>query len=241
MRKKSEFPVVRVTMKYLLNHINIIVGSGCAGGRSSLLRGVLSGCSCFTAAVVRTTPVIFHLLVQLLLSLARTGIGSAVGSISLLGTVVASTTSTSAAAVGRALVGALSGDVTVDVVWGGLGNIAAMSTAATATAASAIGVVLGAHAAVIAGAFDAVHETRSRAMCGVEGVAVAAAGDERKTDGLALGVGSVILLNGGVCILQAGVCDVSNSLGASSAVIRDSKFRNRSNSTEEILFSEDAC
>ena len=238
MRKTSEFPVVRVTLKYLLNHIDIVVGNGCAGGRSSLLRGVLSGCSRFTA-VVCTTPVIFHLLVQLLLSLARTGIGSAVGSISLLGTVVASTTSTSATAVGRALMGALSGDVTVDVVWSGLGNIAAVSTAATA--ASAIGVVLGAHAAVIAGAFEAVHKTRSRAMCGVEGVAVTAAGDERKTDGLAFGVGSVILLNGGVCILQAGVCDVSNSLGASSAVIRDSKFRNRSNSTEEILFSEEAC
>lgn len=134
----------------------------------------------------------------------------------------------------------MSGDVTIDVVWGGLGDVAAMSTAATTTAASAIGVVLGAHAAVITGALDAVHKTGSRSLCGVERVTFTAAGDERKTDGLALGVGSVILLNGGVRILQAGVCDVSNSLGASSAVVRDSKFRNRSNSAEEILLSEEA-
>lgn len=222
----------------LLNHIDIIVGSGCARGRSSLLRGVLSGCSSFTTAVVGTTPVIFHLLVQLLLSLARTGIGSAVGSFSLLGTVVAATTtSASAAAVGRALAGALPGNVTVDVVWGGLSDVAAMST--TATAASVA--VLGAHATVVAGALYAVQKAGPRALCGLEGVTFTAAGDERKTNGLALSVGSVVLLNGEVCILQAGICDESNSLGASSAVVRDSKFRDGSNSAEEILFSEGVC
>jgi hypothetical protein len=207
-----------VIAKYLLNHIDIIVGSRCAGGRSSLLRSVLSGCSRFSAGV-RTTPVILHLLIQLLLSLARTGVGSAVRSISLLGTVVASTTtSASAATVRGALVGALPGNVTIDIVGSGLGDVAAMSTATT-TAASAICAVLGAHATVVAGAFDAVNKAGSRALCGVEGVTFTAAGDERKTDGLAFGVGSVILLNGGVCILEAGVCDVSNSLGASSAVV----------------------
>jgi hypothetical protein len=238
MLKTSEFPVVRVTEEYLLDHIDIIIGSGRALGGSSLLGDILSRCSRFTT-VVRTTPVIFHLLVQLLLCLARTGIGSAVGPISLLRAVVTSTPAT-AAAVRGALVGALSGNITVDVVWSGLGDVAAMRTA-TATTASAICVVLGAHAAVVTGALNAVQEAGSRALCRVEGVTVTAAADERKTDGLALGVGSVILLNGGVCILQAGVCNKSNSLRASSAVVRDSKFRNRSNSSEEILFSEEAC
>jgi hypothetical protein len=164
MLKTSDFPVVRVAEKYLLNHIDIIIGSGCAGGRSSLLGDILSGRSRFTT-VVRTTPVIFHLLVQLLLGLARTGIGSAVGSISLLRAVVASTPAT-AAAVRGALVGALSGHITVDVVWGGLGDVAAMRTA-TATTASAICVVLGAHAAVVTGALNAVQEAGPMALCRV--------------------------------------------------------------------------
>jgi hypothetical protein len=222
-----------VTKENLFDHVNVIVSSRCAGSRSGLQRGVLGGRGRFVGTSVCTTPVIFHLLVQLLLCLARAGIRTALSRRAVVATTT--TTSASAATVGGA-VGALSGDVAVDVLGCGSGDVAAVSAAATTASAAVIG--SGAQATGIAGTLDAVHEAGSGVLGGVEGVAFAAAGNEGETNGLALGVGSVIFLDRSVCILQAGICDVSDSLGASSAVIRKSEFRNRSNPAEEILLKK---
>jgi hypothetical protein len=97
---------------------------------------------------------------------------------------------------------------------------------AAAAAATTICVIVGsgAQTAGVAGALDAIHQAGSGVVGGVEGVAFAAAGDEREADGLALGVGAIVFLDRGVCVLETGVCDVSNSFGAARTVVRKSEL-----------------
>jgi hypothetical protein len=160
-------------------------------------------------------------LVQFLLCLAGTGVGTATTILGIAGLVVASSTAAFAALVGRPL----SRDVSVNAIGGGSGDIAAASTTrSTATAARSVSFVVTGRtqaASIACGALHAVEKRTASTITATVAATITAstAGDERQTDGLALGVGAVVLLNRGVCVLQMGVCDVSDSLGASSAVV----------------------
>lgn len=215
--------------QFLLDHIDIIVSSSRrAGGRSSLLGSVSSRCG-FVVVSTCTTPVIFHLLIQFLLGLAGTGVGATVG---WLG---AATTSACIAA--RRACGTLTWNVTVDVIRGGLGDITAVTTTAAATT---VCVVVGsrAQAAGVTRALNAIHQAGSRVVGGVERIAFTTAWNERKADGLALGIGAIVLLDRCVCVFETGVCDVSNSLRATGAVIGKSEVGDGSNSAEKILLRQ---
>jgi hypothetical protein len=160
-------------------------------------------------------------LVQFFLGLARTGVRATVSSISGLRarfTSVASASSVPARRRTSRALRALTRDISVNVFGGGLGDIAAV-TAATTTAATTLVVGSGAQAAAITGTLDTFKEAGLWLLHAVEWVTLPAAGDEGKTNWLALGIGTVKLLDRGVCILQAGICDVSDTLGASGAVV----------------------
>jgi hypothetical protein len=177
-------------------------------------------------------------LVQFLLGLARAGIRTTLG---WRGAVVAAATSASGIAAGRAC-GALAWNVTVDVFRSGFGDVATMSTAAAAATATVCVVVRsGAQAAGVAGPLDAIHQAGSGEVGGVEGIAFTAARDERKADGLALGVGAIVFLNRCVCVFETSVCDVSNSFGAARAVVGKSEIGDGSNAAKKVLLGRETC
>lgn len=170
---------------------------------------------------VLVAPVIFHLLIQLLLCLSGTGVRATTCILRIARTAVASTSTPATVAVSCV---ALTRDVAVDVIGGGLGHIAAAATAASSTPASVptFGFTLGAH-----WAFHAVEEGTTSAL--------AATWHKGEANGLALCVSTVKLADGLMCISQSLVCDEGNALGASSAVINEGKFLDGANSAEEVL------
>ena len=222
----------------LLDHVDIIIGSSRRSGRSRCIRwsrgslrlrgsGVgllLSGFSCGGLS----TPVVLHLLVQLLLCLAGTTICRATASSLVASTVVtaipASATTSSATTTRRAL--ARSRDVAVDPLGSRFGDVTATPTAAAVRAlfttwAQATRVALGALYAV--------------EKCVAVGGPFTATRDKGETNGLALRVGAVEFADGLMSIRQAFICDVGDALRASSAVIDEGKGGNGADASEEVL------
>lgn len=113
-----------------------------------------------------------------------------------------------------------------------------MATATTATAAATLGVVgLGAETASGTRTLDAIHQAGSRVVGGIKGIAFTAPGNERQANGLTLGIGSIVLLDRCVCVLETGICDMSNSLRTTGAVVGESEFRNGSDTAEKVLLN----
>jgi hypothetical protein len=194
------------------------------------LRGIgvgllLSGLSCGGLS----TPVVLHLLVQLLLCLAGTTICRATASSLVASAVVtaipASATTSSTTTTRRAL--ARSRDIAVDSIGNGFGDVTATATAAGTVRAF---FTTGAQATRVAlGALYAVEE------CVAIGGSFTATRDKGETDGLALRVGAVEFANRLMSIGQAFICDVCNALGASGAVIDEGKGGNGADASEEVL------
>jgi hypothetical protein len=135
-------------------------------------------------------------LVQLFLGLARASVRATVRSIGGLRAgfpSVASASCIPARGASRAL-RVLAGDIAVNVFRGRLGDIAAV-TATTTTASATLVVGSGAQAAAITGTLHAVKEAGLRVLHTIEWVPLSAAGNEGKTNWLALGIGTVELLN----------------------------------------------
>lgn len=183
-------------------------------------RGVMDRLFASALGLVLATPVVLHLLVELFLCFAGTGIRATASILSVAGTVVAATST--AASIATCV--ALTRDVSVDMVGGRFAYVAAAAAASssTATSVSTFGLAFGAHRAL-----HAVEEGAASAL--------AAAGDEGEADWLALCVSAVKFTDRVVCVSQSLVCDEGNALGASSAIINEGKFLDRANSAEEVL------
>jgi hypothetical protein len=171
-------------------------------------------------------------LVQFLLCLAGTYIRATTTSSLVAASVVPAITpitaapATSTTTARRTL--ARSRDVAVDSIGSGFGGVTATATAAGAVRAFVAG---GTEAArVAARALYAVEESVA-----ILGVAFPAAGHEAEANGLSLGVGAVEFAEGLVSVAQAFVCDVGDTLGASSAVVDKGKGGNGTNAAEEVL------
>lgn len=132
----------------LFNHVDIVVTSRCRRG------GLSSGCrsrsrlfclfSCTRGST--TTPVILHLLVELLLCLLGTGVASTAG-FSVLASLSPATTTAAAADWGP-----LAGDVTINVFGSRLGYIAAAVVCTSTTATTTASAILSAFTPVSSGA-----------------------------------------------------------------------------------------
>jgi hypothetical protein len=206
-----------------LNHIDIVIlvnsRRSCSSRGIRDNRCILDGLFSSALVVILATPVVLHLLIKLLLCLAGTGVRATASVLVVARTGVASA---SAAATVPTCV-ALTGDVSVDVIGGGPADVAAAAAASSATASvSTFGLALGAS--------RALHTVEEGATS-----ALAAAGNKREANGLALCVGTVKFADGVVCISQSLVCDEGNALGASSAVINEGKFLNGADIAEKFL------
>lgn len=136
---------------------------------------------------------------------------------------------------------ALAGDVPVDVIGGGLGDVAtadaASTTSTTATTTRTFGAVacaFGAQAAGIAGSFDAVEEAASWSFGIVKGVVAvsSSSGDDCQTDGLAFCVGTVEFTDCGFGVAESVVGYVGDTFGASGAVVDEGKVGDGSDLNE---------
>lgn len=225
-------------MRPLLNHIHIVIPSSSRSSRRNLLRLILNSLLIrnSSTSIRRTTPVILHLLVELLLRLARPAISRLVP---VIATASSSSSISSVSACRRS--SALAGDVAIDVLRWWLGDVTAAanrsSTTAAAPALSAFG-TLRAQTARIPGPFDTVEKAASRSLHIVEGVAVllsssaSAAGDECEADGLALGVCAVEFADCGFGVAEAVVGYVGDAFGATGAVVDQGEVEDGADSSE---------
>lgn len=225
-------------MRPLLNHIHIVIPSSSRSSRRNLLRLILNSLliRSSSTSIRRTTPVILHLLVELLLRLARPAISRLVP---VIATASSSSSISSVSACRRS--SALAGDVAIDVLRWWLGDVTAAanrsSTTAAAPALSAFG-TLRAQTARIPGPFDTVEKAASRSLHIVEGVAVllsssaSAAGDECEADGLALGVCAVEFADCGFGVAEAVVGYVGDAFGATGAVVDQGEVEDGADSSE---------
>lgn len=225
-------------MRPLLNHIHIVIPSSSRSSRRNLLRLILNSLliRSSSTSIRRTTPVILHLLVELLLRLARPAISRLVP---VIATASSSSSISSVSACRRS--SALAGDVAIDVLRWWLGDVTAAanrsSTTAAAPALSAFG-TLRAQTARIPGPFDTVEKAASRSLHIVEGVAVllsssaSAAGDECEADGLALGVCAVEFADCGFGVAEAVVGYVGDAFGAAGAVVDQGEVEDGADSSE---------
>lgn len=248
MRKSEPNPSLAIFVTsphhHLLDHVDIIIGRSRRSGRN--------GCSCRSWCCLRlcdsgvglllsslscgglSTPVVVHLLIQLLLCLAGTTICRATASSLVASAVVpaipasataSSSSSSTTTTTRRAL--ARSGDIAVDSIGSGFGDITATATVAGTVRAL---FTTGTQATRVAlGALYAVEE------CVAIGGSFTATRDKRETDGLALGIGAVEFADRLMSIGQAFICDVGDALRASSAVIDEGKGGNGADPSEEVL------
>lgn len=226
-------------MRPLLNHIHIVIPSSSRSSRRNLLRLILNSLliRSSSTSIRRTTPVILHLLVELLLRLARPAISRLVP---VIATASSSSSPVSSVSACRRS-SALAGDVAIDVLRWWLGDVTAAanrsSTTAAAPALSAFG-TLRAQTARIPGPFDTVEKAASRSLHFVEGVAVllsssaSAAGDECEADGLALGVCAVEFADCGFGVAEAVVGYVGDAFGAAGAVVDQGEVEDGADSSE---------
>jgi hypothetical protein len=136
-------------------------------------------------------------LVQLFLGLARASVRATVRSISGLRARLPSVAPASSIPARRGTpraLRALTGDIAVNVFRGRLGDIAAVA-ATTTTASATLVIGSGAQAAAITGTLHTVEEAGLGLLYTIEWVALSAAGNEGKTNWLALGIGTVELLD----------------------------------------------
>ena len=122
----------------------------------------------------------------------------------------------------------MSWDVSIDVIRGWFGDVAStgsLSTATTAlvTAATVVGAIaFWAQAAGIPGSFDTVEKAAFGSLDAVEWVAVpssSSTGDDCQTDRLAFGVRAIEFIDCGFGIVETVIGNISDTFGASSAVI----------------------